>query len=150
MRLSFSPHRMWARNAPPAADAPDDPIPLQGRIPFLILISMPNSASHLLSTSLAAMPTEFWSGSVGMPSDPGPETSEMTIPDSIFLPSMMSKGSFSASPNTSKPAPMLDVVAGAAILIHSSAMVFTSSLECGTPTIVLLLLVGRAPSALGT
>ena len=65
-------------------------MPLHGRMPFLILISIPNSASHLLRTSFAAILTEFWSGSVGIPSDPGPETSEITIPDSIFLPSMMS------------------------------------------------------------
>ena len=81
---------MWARNAPPAAEAPDEPMPLQGLMPFLILISMPKSASHLLRTSMAAMLTEFCSGSVGMPSDPGPVTSEITIPDSIFLPSIMS------------------------------------------------------------
>ena len=111
-------------------------MPLQGRIPFLILISMPKSASHLLRTSAAAMLTEFCSGSVGMLSDPGPVISEMTIPESIFLPSMMSKGSFSASPNTSNPAPMLEVVAGAAILIHSSAILLTRS--CGAVPLHLL------------
>ena len=81
---------MCARKAPPAADAPDEPMPLHGRIPFLILISRPKSASHLLSTSAAAMLTEFCSGSVGMLSEPGPVTSVITIPDSVFLPSMMS------------------------------------------------------------
>ena len=90
VRFSFSPHRMCARYAPPAAEAPDEPIPLHGLIPFFILISIPKSASHLLRTSAAAIPTELEDGSRGMESDPGPETSVMTIPDSIFLPSMMS------------------------------------------------------------
>ena len=119
VRLSFSPHRMCARYAPPAAEAPEEPMPLHGLMPFLILISMPKSAPHLLRTSAAAMLTEFDSGSVGMESEPGPETSDMTMPEGIFLPSMMSYGSSSEIPKMSKPAPMLEVVAGAAILIHS-------------------------------
>lgn len=61
VRESFSPQRIWARYAPPAADAPEDPIPLQGLMPFLILISIPKSASHLLRTSAAAMLTELLS-----------------------------------------------------------------------------------------
>ena len=87
---SFSPVRTCARYAPPAADAPDDPIPEQGRIPLVILTSRPKSAPALLRTSAAAMVTEFLAGSRVMLSDPGPCMSEMTIPDGIFLPSIMS------------------------------------------------------------
>ena len=43
-----------AANAPPAAEAPEDPIPLQGRTPFLIVSSRPKSAWTFLSTSIAA------------------------------------------------------------------------------------------------
>ena len=99
--------------AAPAADAPDEPIPLHGLIPFLILISIPKSEPVLFNTSVAAIPTEFLVGSVGMPSLPGPEISVILIPESIFLPSIVSNGSSSANPNMSNPAPMFDVVAGA-------------------------------------
>ncbi len=128
--VSFSPQRIWARYAPPAADAPEEPIPLQGLMPFLILSSIPKSAPHLRRTSAAAIPTEFFSGSVGMLSEPGPLTSDMTMPDSILLPSIVSKGSFRANPNTSKPAPMLEVVAGAATRIHSSVIFFMRPYRC--------------------
>ena len=111
--VSFSPVSTWARYAPPAADAPDEPIPLHGLIPFLILISIPKSEPVLFNTSVAAIPTEFLVGSVGMPSLPGPEISVILIPESIFLPSIVSNGSSSANPNMSNPAPMFDVVAGA-------------------------------------
>ncbi len=117
---SFSPVITWARYAPPAADAPEEPIPLHGLIPFVIFSSIPKSALVLFRTSAAAILTEFFSGSYGIDSEPGPLISVILRPDSIFLPSMMSQGPSNASPKVSNPAPTLADVAGAAILNHSS------------------------------
>ena len=61
----------------------------------------------------------FFSGSVVILSAPGPSMLLMTMPEGILRPSTMSYGSWKARPKVSKPAPMLEVVAGAAIFTHS-------------------------------
>ena len=119
LRLSFSPVSTYPRYAPPAAEAPEEPIPLPGRIPLVIFTSTPKSAPAFLRTSFRAMVTEFFSGSLVIFSAPGPSMLLMTMPEGILRPSTMSYGSWKARPKVSKPAPMLEVVAGAAIFTHS-------------------------------